>query len=103
MFMKTMAVGPLEDVASCMTGGMTVAIDLLDRTFCCMGVRREHVAVVLEMAEGEVYLDSGDSAAFVVMASGLKYSVKVQSFANISAVGHLKSLLSGLLVSSMIL
>ena len=68
MFMKTMAVGPLEDMASCITGGTTVAIDLLERTCCCMGVRREHVAVVLEMAEGEVYLDNGENAAFVVMA-----------------------------------
>ena len=69
MFMKTMAVGPLDDVASCMTGGTTVAIDLFEGTCCCMGVRREHITVCLEMAEGKVYFDSGDSAAFVVMAS----------------------------------
>jgi hypothetical protein len=31
MFMKTMAVGPLEPVESCVTGGMTVAMLLLLR------------------------------------------------------------------------
>ena len=29
MFMNTIAVGPFEEVASCMTGGTTVAIALL--------------------------------------------------------------------------
>ena len=29
MFMKTIAVGPLDDVASWVTGGTTVAIDLI--------------------------------------------------------------------------
>ena len=30
MFIKTMAVGPLDEVASCVTGGTTVAIYLLE-------------------------------------------------------------------------
>lgn len=37
MFMKTIAVGPFDDVASCVTGGATVAIDrakLGDRHRC---------------------------------------------------------------------
>ena len=34
MFMNTIAVGPFEDVASCVTGGTTVAIDRLGFVFC---------------------------------------------------------------------
>ena len=39
MFMNTIAVGPLEEVGSCVTGGTTVAIALLE----AMGELREAV------------------------------------------------------------
>ena len=34
MFMNTIAVGPLDDVASCVTGGTMVAMDCLWWAFC---------------------------------------------------------------------
>lgn len=43
MFMKTIAVGPFDEVASCVTGGTIVAIDLtwLSVLYSCGG--RRHV------------------------------------------------------------
>lgn len=43
MFIKTMAVGPLADVASCVTGGITVAIDLLEEMGRLLEAARRHV------------------------------------------------------------
>lgn len=42
MFMNTMAVGPLGDVASCVTGGTTVAIDLFAEWGRILEIVREH-------------------------------------------------------------
>jgi len=61
MFMKTMAVGPFEDVASWVTGGTTVAIDLLDEMAFCEGVSPVHVAAVLVMVEVEACLRNCDT------------------------------------------
>lgn len=58
MFMKTIAVGPFDEVASWVTGGTTVAIDRLggaSRKICFKGACCVHIAVVLLRLEvGEV-------------------------------------------------
>lgn len=54
MFMKTIAVGPLEDVASWVTGGTTVAIDRFEGAagaVGCGGAYRVHMAAVLVRPE----------------------------------------------------
>lgn len=50
MFMNTIAVGPLDEVASWVIGGTTVAMDRLEGAVgnvCCNGVGRIYMAVVL--------------------------------------------------------
>jgi len=42
MFMNTIAVGPLDEVASCVTGGTTVAIDLLEEMGKLLEAVRRH-------------------------------------------------------------
>lgn len=56
MFMKTIAVGPLDDVASWVTGGTTVAIDFIcpRRHFGAVGL--VFMAATLGMIEGEACL-----------------------------------------------
>ena len=39
MFMKTIAVGPLDEVASCVTGGTTVAMDRFDVAVYLVAIR----------------------------------------------------------------
>ena len=54
--MKTIAVGPLDEVASWVTGGTTVAID---RFWHCRGLEvacRLLVAATFDMEEGEKFL-----------------------------------------------
>ena len=56
MFMKTIAVGPFEDVASCITGGTTVAIVREKVVSLYLGrVRRQVVdgALIWHIAFGE--------------------------------------------------
>lgn len=63
MFMKTIAVGPLEDVASWVTGGTTVAIDRFEGAagaVGCGGAYRVHMAAVLVMPEVVACLESCD-------------------------------------------
>jgi len=60
MFMNTIAVGPLEDVISCVTGGTTVAIDR-DCVFGFLwGACRELTALALAMEEDEACLQRWD-------------------------------------------
>lgn len=59
--MNTIAVGPLDEVASWMTGGTTVAIDRLEDAVgpvCCEEVWRVHIAVVLPIEEVVACLQS---------------------------------------------
>ena len=56
MFMKTIAVGPLDDVASCVTGGTTVAIDLIWPRRCFEAVGIMFMAATLGMIGGEACL-----------------------------------------------
>lgn len=59
MFMNTMAVGPLDDIISCVTGGTTVAIARLGGAAVCWAQAcREPMALTLAIEEGEVYLHS---------------------------------------------
>ena len=71
MFMKTMAVGPLEEVESCITGGMTLAIDRLAVTFWYGFTRLIQVDVVLGKEEDETCLDRCDTEDFEAMLTGV--------------------------------
>ncbi len=71
MFMKTIAVGPFEDVASWVTGGTTVAIDrpclyeCRDGGCCrCMAVKAAHLA---EMGDEDAY--------FVSLVTGFRRAI----------------------------
>ena len=56
MFMKTIAVGPLDDVASWVTGGMTVAIDRVWHCGCFEDACRVPMAPAFDIADGEACL-----------------------------------------------
>ena len=56
MFMKTIAVGPLEDVASWVTGGTTVAIDRVWQCECFGNACREHMEATFGIEDGEACL-----------------------------------------------
>ena len=58
MFMKTIAVGPLDDVASWVTGGTIVAIDRIWHCGCFEIARRVLTAAVFGMEKGEACLYS---------------------------------------------
>lgn len=61
MFMKTIAVGPFEEVASCVTGGTIVAINLLEDAVgnaCWEEAYRVHIAEVLLIEEAVACLQS---------------------------------------------
>ena len=60
MFMNTIAVGPLEDVASCVTGGTNVAIDRLGGVECCEQTCCEVMALALDIAERGAFLHRCD-------------------------------------------
>lgn len=65
MFMNTIAVGPLEDVASCVTGGTNVAIDRLRgvercEQKCCEQTCCKVIALALNIAERGAFLHRYD-------------------------------------------
>ena len=65
MFMNTIAVGPLEVVASCVTGGTNVAIDRLRGAECCEQKCCEQtccevMALALDIAERGAFLHRCD-------------------------------------------
>lgn len=56
MFMKTIAVGPLDDVASWMTGGTIVAIDRIWHCGCLEVACRVLMAATFGIEHGEACL-----------------------------------------------
>lgn len=58
MFMNTIAVGPLDEVASWVTGGTTVAIERWWEVPLCKEAWVVHIAVVLAIEVGKVCLES---------------------------------------------
>ena len=58
MFMNTIAVGPLDDVASWVTGGATVAIDRIWHCGCFEAACRVLMAATFGIEDGETCLQS---------------------------------------------
>lgn len=54
--MKTIAVGPLDDVESWVTGGTTVAIDRVWHCGCFEIVCRVHMVAAFDIEDGEACL-----------------------------------------------
>ena len=60
MFMKTIAVGPREEVASWVTGGTMVAIDRAGGWVGCLWVLCARAGRLLDIEGGETCLESRD-------------------------------------------
>ena len=74
IFMKTIAVGPFEDVASCVTGGTTVAMARACASGCCCRACREYIVGeathLVTMGEDEdVHFESLERGVRTAMAT----------------------------------